>query len=69
MAGEKQAHIDGVMAGRQVGVRGNHISEIDAARANGDGMGQMIKIAIDGMDQAKFKVLRTQLFKRTTHIG
>ena len=58
MAREKQAHIDCVMADRQVGVRGNHISEIDASRANGDGMGQMVKIAIDGMDQAKFKVPR-----------
>ena len=58
VAREKQAHIDCVMADRQVGVRGNHISEIDASRANGDGMGQMVKIAIDGMDQAKFKVPR-----------
>ena len=58
MAREKQAHIDCVMADWQVGVRGNHISEIDASRANGDGMGQMVKIAIDGMDQAKFKVPR-----------
>ena len=58
VAAEKQAHIDGVMADRQVGVRGNHTSEIDASRANGDGMGQMVKTAIDGMDQAKFKVPR-----------
>ena len=58
LAQRKARHITEVMADRQVGVRGNHLAAIDASRPNGHGCGQMLKILIDGMDQAKFRCPR-----------
>ena len=54
----KARHIKEVMADRDVSVRGNRIAEKDAREASVDGIGQLMKITIDGMDQAKFRCPR-----------
>ena len=58
VAALKAAHIKEVMADRAINVRGNRISELDAQRPTADGHAQMVKLMLDGMDQAKFKVPR-----------
>ena len=54
----KGEHIRMVMADRGCSVRGNRIAERDAANPSVDGIGQILKINVDGMDQAKFKCPR-----------
>ena len=58
VAEKKQQHIDEVMADRCLNVRGNYFSELDAKSPSGDGYGQLLKLTVDGMDQAKFKCPR-----------
>lgn len=58
MAELKGVHICEVMNDRQVSIRGNRIAEADALAMKYDGFGQILKITIDGMDQAKFKCPR-----------
>jgi len=58
IARKKKEHIDGVMADRQVSMRANRIAEQDAQRPTVDGVGQLLKLTIDGMDQAKFRCPR-----------
>ena len=58
VAAKKRKHIADIMADRNVSIRGNSTSEKDAANPSVDGLGQILKITIDGMDQAKFKVPR-----------
>ena len=58
LAMAKQAHIEEVKADRQVSTRGTHIAERDAANPTSDGYNQVLKVTIDGMDQAKFKCPR-----------
>ena len=47
-----------VMGDRAVSMRGNKLAEKDAANPSPDGVNQILKITIDGMDQAKFRVPR-----------
>ena len=47
-----------VMEDRTVSVRGNRAAEECAKHPSIDGLGQELKMTIDGMDQAKFKVPR-----------
>ena len=47
-----------VMEDRTVSVRGNRVAEECAKHPSIDGLGQELKMTIDGMDQAKFKVPR-----------
>jgi len=54
----KRRHVDEVMADRQVSIRANRIAEQDAAKPTVDGIGQLLKLTIDGMDQAKFRCPR-----------
>jgi hypothetical protein len=53
-----QAHVDDVMADRAVNVRGNKLAELHARKPTADGLNQIAKITIDGMDQSKFRVPR-----------
>ena len=46
------------MEDRTVSVRGNRVAEECAKHPSIDGLGQELKMTIDGMDQAKFKVPR-----------
>lgn len=57
----KQAHLDAVHADRAVNVRGNKMSEMHAEKPEGGGVNQMIKITVDGMDQAKFRCPRNMV--------
>ena len=54
----KLEHVNMVMADREVSVRSNMMAERDAKCWSPDGVDQTVKITIDGMDQAKFKVPR-----------
>ena len=54
----KTTHIDEVQQDRAVNVRGNKIAEQAAASPTIDGFNQILKITIDGMDQAKFRCPR-----------
>jgi hypothetical protein len=58
VAQEKKDHIRNVMADRVVSVRANRTAEQDAKQPTCDGIGQVLKITIDGMDQAKFRCPR-----------
>ena len=58
VAAKKRKHIAEIMADRNVSIRGNRKAEKDAANPSVDGLGQILKITIDGMDQAKFTVPR-----------
>ena len=51
-------HVDKVMADRRIGERGNHRSEMSARYPQSQGEGQVLKITVDGMDQAKFRAPR-----------
>jgi hypothetical protein len=55
---EKKAHIDQVKADREVHVRECRLSEQAAENPSVDGQDQVLKITIDGMDQAKFRCPR-----------
>lgn len=55
---KKKDHIGQIMADREVSVRCSHMSEKAAQEKSMDGMGQVLKLTIDGMDQAKFKCPR-----------
>ncbi|CAK0906532.1 unnamed protein product [Prorocentrum cordatum] len=55
---EKKKHIDSVMRDRAVNVRGNAIAEMNARNPTPHGLSPIIKVAVDGMDQAKFKTPR-----------
>ena len=55
--GEK-THVKEVMEDRTVSARGNRVAEECAKHPSIDGLGQELKMTIDGMDQAKFKVPR-----------
>ena len=52
----KQEHIKDIMLDRDVSIRGNRLAEKHAASPNSDGFDQIVKITIDGVDQAKFRV-------------
>lgn len=54
----KRVHICEVMNDREVSIRGNRVAEADALAMKPDGFGQILKITIDGMDQAKFRCPR-----------
>ena len=54
----KAQHIREIQADRAVNTRGNRLSELDARNPTCDGVGQLIKVQLDGMDQAKWKVPR-----------
>ena len=58
LAAEKAAHIKLVQDDRAINMRGNSTSELHAQKITGDGFGLLLKMSIDGMDQAKFKVPR-----------
>ena len=51
----KKEHINQVKADRQVSMRGTKMAEQDARNPSSDGLNQIVKITIDGMDQAKFR--------------
>ena len=51
-------HIEHVMADRKCGERSSMLSENAARHPSADGAGQVLKVTIDGMDQAKFKCPR-----------
>ena len=51
-------HVSKVMADRSVATRGAHLSEEAARKLTGDGANQVLKITVDGMDQAKFRCPR-----------
>ena len=55
---EKRQHVEDVLADRNVSVRGNEIAERDAQCPSEDGLDKMLKVQIDGMDQAKFRCPR-----------
>jgi hypothetical protein len=73
---QKMEHIRMVMADREVSVRANRTAERDASKPSSDGAEQIIKITIDGMDQAKFRVPRNlassaefeSLWRPTLHV-
>ena len=58
LAKREEAHLDEIKADRTVNVRGNLLSEKCAKNLSSDGVEQLLKITIDGMDQAKFRVPR-----------
>ena len=58
MIANKLKHLDEIAADRKVDVRGNTVSERGARRPEPDGAGQLIKMCMDGMDQAKFRCPR-----------
>ena len=55
---KKNEHIAAIKAMRLVNVRGNQQSEADAQRLTDTGEGLVLKLMIDGMDQAKFRLPR-----------
>ena len=61
VARKKGLHVEEVKADRAVNVRGNKISQADALHPSGDGIGKLLKITIDGMDQAKFRIPRNMV--------
>lgn len=64
----KHKHICDVKADRTINVRGNITSEIHAQDTSTvDGEGQLLKIQIDGMDQAKFKCPRNLVSPHSTY--
>ena len=52
---EKKNHIQAIMADRAVSVRTNRVAEEHSKVPSVDGINQLLKITIDGMDQAKFR--------------
>ena len=52
---EKKNHIQAIMADRAVSVRTNRAAEEHSKVPSVDGINQLLKITIDGMDQAKFR--------------
>ena len=52
---EKKNHIDAIMADRAVSGRTNRAAEEHSKVPSVDGVNQLLKITIDGMDQAKFQ--------------
>ena len=58
LAARKKRHVDEIAADRKVNVRGNLMAEKDAQAPSSDGVEQVLKITIDGMDQAKFRCPR-----------
>ena len=58
LAEEKNRHIKEIMMDREINMRINRIAEHDAENPTVDGLGQILKITIDGMDQAKFRCPR-----------
>lgn len=54
----KITHIQEISADRDVSVRGNRVAERDASQPSVDGINQILKVTIDGMDQAKFRTPR-----------
>ena len=55
LAAKKELHLKGNDADRKVSVRGNTLSENAAEAPSSDGVDQIIKVHMDGMDQAKFR--------------
>ena len=55
---DKANHIKDIKADREVATRGAAMSEDAVAHPSGDGYGQVLRMTIDGMDQAKFKLPR-----------
>ena len=55
---DKDNHVKDIKADRAVGARGQSLSEAAAASPSMDGHQQLLKLVVDGMDQAKFKVPR-----------
>ena len=54
----KLAVSDSVMADRAVNVRGNTLAEMNAQNPTPHGLTCILKVVVDGMDQAKFKTPR-----------
>ena len=51
-------HIRSVMRDRAVNVRGNALAEMNAQNPTPHGLASILKVAVDGIDQAKFKTPR-----------
>jgi len=72
----KHEQIKKIKADREVSLTTNYMAEKDAINQTETGEGQVIKIIIDGMDQAKFKVPRNlassaefeKLWRPTLHV-
>ena len=58
LAARKKRHVDEIGADRKVNVRGNLMAEKDALAPSSDGVEQVLKMTMDGMDQAKFRCPR-----------
>ena len=58
IANKKKKHIEAIMADRAVSVRTNRAVEEHSQLPSVDGLNQLLKITIDGMDQAKFRCPR-----------
>jgi hypothetical protein len=58
VAQEKKNHINAIMADRAISVRTNRAAEEHSKVPSIDGDNQLLKITIDGMDQAKFRCPR-----------
>ena len=54
----KHWHIEEIKATRIISMRGNTLATKDAKHPSMDGMDRMMKITVDGMDQAKFRLPR-----------
>ena len=57
----KMKHIEEIKSDRLINVRGNAQSEHDCRCSAPDGNGKVLKITIDGMDQAKFRCPRNMV--------
>ena len=55
---DKSNHIKDIKADRSISTRGNKLSEEAVANPSTDGHQQVLRVTIDGMDQAKFKLPR-----------
>ena len=55
---EKKNHIEAIMADRAVSGRTNRAAEEHSKVPSVDGINQLLKITMDGMDQAKFRCPR-----------
>ena len=55
---KKKQHIDSVMADHAVNVRGNALAEMHARNPSPFGHDTILKLVVDGMDQAKFRTPR-----------
>ena len=55
---EKQEHLNETTMDREISMRSSLLSEEAARNPNSDGLNQLLKLTLDGMDQAKFRCPR-----------